>query len=85
MVTECQLCSSSLTLVSKRFGARLTHRLNRKFVRTGDTTQDSEEIATVFTVHVSKSSHNSRTNFSLQIHESKSKPLACTSFITEQL
>ncbi len=31
---------------SKRFGARLSHSLNRKFVRTDDTTQDSEETAT---------------------------------------
>ncbi len=44
---------------SKRFGARLTPRLNRKFLQTDDTTQDSEETATAFTV--SKSSHNSRT------------------------
>ncbi len=46
---------------SKRFGARLTHTLNRKFVRTDDrsTTQDSEETATAFTA--SQSSHNSRT------------------------
>ncbi len=44
---------------SKRFGARLSHRLNRKFVRTDDTTQDSEETAKAFTV--SQSSHNSRT------------------------
>ncbi len=35
---------------SKYFGARLTHRLNRKIVRTDDTKQDSEEIATAFTV-----------------------------------
>ncbi len=48
------------TLVaSKRFGARLSHWLNRKFVRTDDTTQDSEETATAFTVN--QSSHNSRT------------------------
>ncbi len=54
------LCCSFLTLVAnKRFGARLSHRLNRKFVRTDDTTQDSEETATAFTV--SQSSHNSRT------------------------
>ncbi len=44
---------------SKRFGARLSHRLNRKFVRTDYSTQDSEETATAFTV--SKSTHNSRT------------------------
>ncbi len=54
------LCCSFLTLVAnKRFGARLSHRLNRKFVRTDDTTQDSEETATALTV--SQSSHNSRT------------------------
>ncbi len=53
------LCCSFLTLLStnsKHFGARLSHRLNRKFVRTDDTTQDSEETATA-----SQSSHNSRT------------------------
>ncbi len=49
-----------------RFGARLSHRLNRTFVRTDDTTQDSEETATAFTVSREQS-------FSLQIHESKSK------------
>ncbi len=48
----CFLCCSFLTRVanrinSKRFGARLSHR---KFVRTDDTTQDSEETATAFTV-----------------------------------
>ncbi len=47
------LCCSFLTLVqltnSKRFGERLSHRLNRKFVRTDDTTQDSEETAKAFT------------------------------------
>ena len=48
------LCCSFFN--SKRFGARLSHRLNRKFVRTDDTTQDSEETFTV-----SQSSHNSRT------------------------
>ncbi len=56
------LCCSFLTLVltnSKRFDARLSYRLNRKFVRTDDTTQDSGETATAFTV--SQSSHNSRT------------------------
>ncbi len=58
------LCCSFFThlankINSKRFGARLSHRLNRKFVRTDDTTHDSEEIATAFTV--SQSSHNSRT------------------------
>ncbi len=46
------LCCSFLTLVhvaqTARFGARLTHRLNRKFVRTDDTTQDSDETATAF-------------------------------------
>ncbi len=43
---------------SKRFGAiKANHRLNRKFVQTDDTTQDSEETATAFTV--SQSSHNS--------------------------
>ncbi len=59
-----------LTLTnSKRFGARLTHRLNRKFVRTDDTTQDSEETFTV-----SQSSQNSREqSFSMLIHESTSK------------
>ncbi len=44
------------TYVFKRFGARLSHRLNKKFMRTDDTTQDSEETATA-----SQSSHNSRT------------------------
>ncbi len=57
------LCCSFFLLFkltnSKRFGARLSHRLYRKFVRTDDTTQDSEETATAFTV--SQSSHNSRT------------------------
>ncbi len=57
------LCCSFFTLLankySKRFGARLSHRLNRKFVRTDDTTQDSEETATAFTA--SQSSHNLRT------------------------
>ena len=35
-----------------------------------DAMKDSEETATAFTV-----SHNSRKNFSLQIHESKSKSM----------
>ncbi len=50
---------------------RLTHRLNRKFVWTDDTTQDSEETATAFTV--SKVAITREQSFSLQIHESKFK------------
>ncbi len=50
------LCCSFLTLLaSDLIGARLSHWLNRKFVRTDDTIQDSEETATAFTV--SQSSH----------------------------
>ncbi len=58
------LCCSFLTLVANKqqalwCKAKSYCRLNRKFVRTDDTTQDSEETATAFTV--SQSSHNSRT------------------------
>ncbi len=56
---KCNKFKVSQIINSKRFGARLSHRLNRKFVWTDDTTQDSEETATAFTV--SQSSHNSRT------------------------
>ncbi len=48
------LCSSFLTLV-----ARLTHNLNRNFVRADDARNGSEETVTAFTV--SQTSHNSRT------------------------
>ncbi len=39
-----------LTHVGLSAHARLSQRLNRKFGRTDDTTQDSEETATAFTV-----------------------------------
>ena len=55
-----QLCSSFLTLVANKqlgFSARLTHKFNRKFVRTDVAMNDSEETATAFTV--SQTSHNS--------------------------
>ncbi len=45
-----------------------SHRLNRKFVRTDDTTQDSEETATAFTVSQSIAITREQ-SFSLQIHE----------------
>ena len=38
------------------FSSRLTHMLNRKFVRTDDAMKDSEETATAF--NVSQTSHN---------------------------
>ena len=57
-----------LSLVANKklalFSARLTHMLNRKYVRTDDAMKDSEETATAITRERS---------FSLLIHESKSK------------
>ena len=35
-IRKTMLCCSFLTVVPKHFGARLIHRLNRKFVRTDD-------------------------------------------------
>ncbi len=42
MAAALQLFSDSCSN-SKRFGARIADKLNRKFVQTDDTTHDSEE------------------------------------------
>ncbi len=67
---NCLLLFLTLNLVanSKRFGARLSHRLNRKFVWTAKMILHKilkRQQQPAFTVAI--------TRFSLQIHESKSK------------